>query len=49
MNPIELEWQHLKRDGLSGQMVDTEDDFAFAIQSDLYSRFCNDCLCILKY
>lgn len=39
MNPIELEWQHLKRDELSGQMFDSEDDLAFAIQSALNSRY----------
>ncbi|MGH8002647.1 MAG: transposase [Brasilonema sp.] len=28
MNPIELEWQHLKKDELSGQMFDDELDLA---------------------
>ncbi len=39
MNPIELEWQHLKRNQLSGQMFNPEDDLAFAIQSALNSRY----------
>ncbi len=39
MNSIELEWQHLKRDQLSGQMFNSEDDLAFAIQSALNSRY----------
>lgn len=39
MNPIELEWQHLKRDQLSGQMFDSEDDLASAIELALHSRY----------
>ncbi|BAY80827.1 transposase (plasmid) [Calothrix parasitica NIES-267] len=31
MNPIELEWQHLKKDELSGQMFDDELDLAYAV------------------
>jgi len=29
--PIELEWQHLKQDELSGQMFDDELDLAYAV------------------
>ena len=42
MNPIELEWQHLKRDHLSGQMFNSEHDLAFAIDSALNSRYDNN-------
>lgn len=31
MNPIELEWQHIKKDELSGQMFDDELDLAYAV------------------
>jgi putative transposase len=31
MNPIELEWQHLKKDELAGQMFDDELDIAYAV------------------
>ena len=30
MNPIELEWQHLKADELAGQMFEDELDLAYA-------------------
>lgn len=39
MNPIELEWLHLKRDELSGQMFNSEDDLDFALKSALHSRY----------
>jgi putative transposase len=31
MNPIELEWQHLKKDELSAQMFDDELELAYAV------------------
>lgn len=31
MNPIELEWQHLKKDELCGQTFDDELDLAYAV------------------
>ena len=31
MNPIELEWQHLKRDEISGRMFEDELDLAYAV------------------
>ena len=31
MNPIELEWQHLKKDELVGQMFDDELELAYAV------------------
>jgi putative transposase len=31
MNPIELEWQHLKKDELAGQMFDDELELAYAV------------------
>ena len=31
MNPIELEWQHLKKDELCGQIFDDELDLAYAV------------------
>lgn len=39
MNPIELEWLHLKRDHLSGQMFDSEDNLMWGIESALLSRY----------
>jgi putative transposase len=30
MNPIELEWQHIKKDELSGQVFDDELDASFS-------------------
>jgi hypothetical protein len=31
MNPIELEWQHIKKDELAGQMFDDELELAYAV------------------
>jgi len=39
MNPIELEWLHLKRDEISGRMSISEDDLAFSLESALNSRY----------
>jgi transposase len=38
MNPIELEWQHLKRDEIAGQMFDDELDLAYAVINGVESR-----------
>ena len=38
MNPIELEWQHLKKDELSGQMFDDELDLAYAVINGVQTR-----------
>jgi putative transposase len=38
MNPIELEWQHLKKDELSGQMFDDELDLAYAVMNGVNAR-----------
>lgn len=38
MNPIELEWQHLKNDELSGQMFDDELDLAYAVVDGVEAR-----------
>jgi len=38
MNPIELEWQHLKKDELSGQMFDDELDLAYAVMDGVQVR-----------
>lgn len=38
MNPIELEWQHLKKDELSGQMFDDELDLAYAVMNGVKTR-----------
>ena len=38
MNPIELEWQHLKKDELSGQMFDDELDLAYAVIDGVQAR-----------
>ena len=38
MNPIELEWQHLKQDELSGQMFDDELDLAYAVIDGIQAR-----------
>jgi hypothetical protein len=35
MNPIELEWQHLKRDELVGQMFESEPELAYHVVSGL--------------
>jgi putative transposase len=31
MNPIELEWQHIKKDELAGEMFEDELDIAYAV------------------
>ena len=38
MNPIELEWQHLKKDELSGQVFDDELDLAYAVINGIQTR-----------
>ncbi len=38
MNPIELEWQDLKKDELSGQMFDDELDFAYPVMNGVKAR-----------
>ncbi len=38
MNPIELEWQHLKNDELSGQMFDDELELAYAVIDGVEAR-----------
>ncbi|MEM1394972.1 MAG: hypothetical protein AAGG00_17110 [Cyanobacteria bacterium P01_H01_bin.150] len=38
MNPIELEWQHLKKDELSSQMFDDELDLAYAVMGGVQAR-----------
>ena len=38
MNPIELEWQHLKKDELSGQMFEDELDLAYAVMNGVKAR-----------
>lgn len=38
MNPIELEWQHLKKDELSGQIFDDELDLAYAVINGVTTR-----------
>ncbi|MGB3641499.1 MAG: hypothetical protein WBA39_28565, partial [Rivularia sp. (in: cyanobacteria)] len=38
MNPIELEWQHIKKDELSGQMFDDELDLAYAVMNGVKAR-----------
>lgn len=38
MNPIELEWQHLKQDELSGQMFEDELDLAYAVMDGVTAR-----------
>jgi len=38
MNPIELEWQHLKRDEIAGQMFEDELDLAYGIMDGLDER-----------
>lgn len=38
MNPIELEWQHLKRDELVGQMFESEPELAYHVVSGLEAR-----------
>lgn len=38
MNPIELEWQHLKKDELSGQMFEDELVLAYAVMDGVIAR-----------
>lgn len=38
MNPIELEWQHLKKDELAGKMFDNELDLAYAVIDGVQAR-----------
>lgn len=38
MNPIELEWQHLKKDELSGRIFDDELDLAYAVIDGVQAR-----------
>ncbi|MCV3216037.1 transposase [Plectonema radiosum NIES-515] len=38
MNPIELEWQHLKKDELAGQMFDDELELAYAVIDGVKAR-----------
>lgn len=38
MNPIELEWQHLKKSELSGQIFDDELDLAYAVIDGVKAR-----------
>ncbi|MEH2409279.1 hypothetical protein [Nostoc sp.] len=38
MNPIELEWQHLKKDELSAQVFDDELDLGYAVINGIQAR-----------
>ena len=38
MNPIELEWQHLKNDELSGRMFEDELELAYAVMNGVAAR-----------
>lgn len=38
MNPIELEWQHLKQDELAGKMFDDELELAYAVIDGIQAR-----------
>jgi putative transposase len=38
MNPIEVEWGHLKRDELVGQMFESEVEMAYHVVAGLESR-----------
>lgn len=38
MNPIELEWEHLKRDELAGQMFESEPELGFHVVRGLEAR-----------
>ena len=38
MNPIELEWQHLKKNEISGRMFDDELDLAYAVIDGVEAR-----------
>jgi putative transposase len=38
MNPIELEWQHIKKDELAGQMCKDELELAYAVINGVEAR-----------
>jgi len=38
MNPIELEWQHLKADELAGQIFEDELDLAYSVIDGVEAR-----------
>jgi hypothetical protein len=38
MNPIELEWQHLKKDEIAGRMFEDELDLAYAVMDGVDAR-----------
>jgi putative transposase len=38
MNPIELEWQHLKKSELAGKMFDDELDLAYTVIDGVQAR-----------
>jgi putative transposase len=38
MNPIELEWQHLKKDELAGKMFEDELDLAYTVIDGIQTR-----------
>jgi len=38
MNPIELEWQHLKRDEIAGKMFEDELELAYAVMDGIETR-----------
>ncbi|NLQ04826.1 hypothetical protein FLW85_06670 [Cylindrospermopsis raciborskii MVCC19] len=38
MNPIELEWKHLKKDELSGKMFEDELELAYAVMDGVNAR-----------
>ncbi|WP_375339317.1 hypothetical protein [Oxynema aestuarii] len=38
MNPIELEWEHLKREELSGQIFESESELAYCVTMGLEAR-----------
>ena len=38
MNPIELEWQHIKKDELAGKMFEDELELAYAVINGVEAR-----------
>ncbi|WP_445301171.1 hypothetical protein [Microcoleus sp. Pol11C3] len=38
INPIELEWQHIKEDELAGKMFDDELELAYAVMDGVEAR-----------
>lgn len=38
MNPIELEWQHLKKNELAGEMFEDELDLAYCVIDGVQAR-----------